>query len=802
MNTKFFPQWLRLTAALVLLLAALAPVSFAYADSCLVTTIADSGEGSLRDKIADPLCDTINFDGDYTIVLASQLIIGRNLTIDGTGYSITVSGNNAVRVFEVNSGVTFNLQNLTVANGNADGGGGIYNRGTLNVTNSTFSGNTAAHGGGIFSDGGTLTVTGSTFTGNSATYGGGGLTAHGTLNVTNSAFSSNSAHYGAGIHDSDGGTVTNSTFSGNSAVESGGGIMTGGAFDTKLLTVTNSTFTGNSAAYGGGIHNYRGTTNVTNNTFTDNSATYNGGGIYVNSGMVTVMDSAFTGNSATYGGGGIYTSHGTLNVENTSFSNNNTVPFGAGGGIYDGGDGATVSNSTFTGNTAAHGGGIASGGVTLMVTGSTFTGNSATYGGGGITATSTLTVMNSTFSGNSADGGGGIHHGGDAATVTNSTFSNNSATVGGGIFTSGIFATKWLTVANSTFSGNSATYTGGGIHNYSGTAAVTNSTFSGNSATAGGGIYVNSGTATVRNTIVANSASGLNCAIYEGSGTIGGSHNLVDDTSCPNSATSPSILLGPLADNGGATQTMALLPGSAAIDAGDDTVCPGTDQRGVTRPQGAHCDIGAYEMDEVITDTTPPTITLTTPPEGAVYLLGQTVNADYTCQDEAGGSGLASCVGSVPNGSPIDTGSIGAKTFTVNAADNAGNVASATHNYQVIYAFTGFISPVDNPPVINIAKAGQTIPLKWRITDANGNPVTDLTDVTVTAVSLSCPSVPTTDAIEEYATSNSGLQNLGDGYYQWNWRSPASYANSCKTLILDLGEGAGFEHLALFQFWK
>ena len=109
-----------------------------------------------------------------------------------------------------------------------------------------------------------------------------------------------------------------------------------------------------------------------------------------------------------------------------------------------------------------------------------------------------------------------------------------------------------------------------------------------------------------------------------------------------------------------------------------------------------------------------------------------------------------------------------------------------TYTYRVIYNFIGFASPVDNPPVMNIAKAGHSIPLKWRITDANGSPVTNLTGVTVAAVSLSCSSSSTTDAIEEYTTSNSGLQNLGDGYYRWNWKSPASYANSCKTLKLDL----------------
>jgi hypothetical protein len=291
------------------------------------------------------------------------------------------------------------------------------------------------------------------------------------------------------------------------------------------------------------------------------------------------------------------------------------------------------------------------------------------------------------------------------------------------------------------------------------------------------------------------------CYGFEYEGTFTGSNNLADDETCgPGFSVSSSILLGPLADNGGPTQTMALLPGSAAIDAGDDAVCPITDQRGVARPHGAHCDVGAYEAEITASDTTLPTITLTTPAEDAVYLLGQTVNADYACQDEAGGSGLASCVGNVPNGSPLDTSSVGAQTFTVNAADNAGNVASVTHTYHVIYNFIGFTSPVDNPSIMNSAKAGQTIPLKWRITDADGNPVINLMGVSVTAVSLSCPSAPTTDAIEEYAASSSGLQNLGDGYYQWNWRSPTSYANTCKTLRLDLREGVGFEHLGLFQF--
>jgi hypothetical protein len=218
-------------------------------------------------------------------------------------------------------------------------------------------------------------------------------------------------------------------------------------------------------------------------------------------------------------------------------------------------------------------------------------------------------------------------------------------------------------------------------------------------------------------------------------------------------------------------------------------------------PAGYISEAGATECT-LAPDITAPTITLTTPANGATYLLNQSVSADYACQDEAGGSGLASCAGTVASGSAIDTSSAGAKSFTVNAADHAGNPASASASYNVVYNFSGFSSPVDPAPTLNVAKAGQTIPLKWRIIDANGAPVTNLSGVTVTAVSLSCSLGTTTDALEEYASGDSGLQNLGDGYYQFNWKTPKTYANSCKTLKLNLGEGAGFEHTALFKFTR
>ncbi len=274
-----------------------------------------------------------------------------------------------------------------------------------------------------------------------------------------------------------------------------------------------------------------------------------------------------------------------VTVTNSTFAGNWIGPGGSGGGIENWAT-LTVANSTFSDNEAYYGsgGGIRNRG-TLTVTESTFSDNFG-YTGGGISNSGTLAVAKSTFSGNSAEAGGGITNAGESM-LTNSTFSGNRAPVGGGVSNSGT-----LLVANSTFYGNSAGH-GGAISNSAGsTLTLMNSTFSANRAPVGGGIYGNMSTLTATNSIIAD------CSFYES--TIAGGHNIeTGATSCGFPADSMSVtdpMLGPLQDNGGPTMTMALLPGSPAIDAGDDASCPATDQRGVTRPQGSRCDIGAFEV--------------------------------------------------------------------------------------------------------------------------------------------------------------------------------------------------------------
>jgi hypothetical protein len=205
-------------------------------------------------------------------------------------------------------------------------------------------------------------------------------------------------------------------------------------------------------------------------------------------------------------------------------------------------------------------------------------------------------------------------------------------------------------------------------------------------------------------------------------------------------------------------------------------------------------------------DLTDPTVTCNTA-SFALNQSGAIVTATVT--DELSGPASSSVAAN-----NVDTSTVGVHSVSLTGYDVADNTTSVSCAYTVAYNFVGFDRPVDNGTVLNVVKAGQAVPLKFRLVDANNEPVLTGVSASVSVSSLACSAGTTSDLLEEVASGSSGLQNIGDGYYQFNWKTPTSYASSCKTMRLNLGEGgptylsngdpnpAAIFHTALFQFRK
>ena len=266
-------------------------------------TNANDGGATYSDCAAGTVgADTITFSVSGTITLGSSLPgISDDVTIDGTGQSITVDGATTYQVLSIAPLTVVELSSFTIANGfcNSCDGGAIQNGGTLTVTAMTFLDNVADINGGAITSAVSLTVRGSTFVNNSAT----------TLD-------------GGAIHIASGSAnIADSTFRSNFVGDDGGGINNDG-----ILTVTGSTFSGNGAhAGGGGIASNGTSVAVTNSTFFDNIGRSAGGGIHTGAGTTTVTNSTLFGNwgAFTFGGGGI-SNFATTNLFNTIVANSLT----------------------------------------------------------------------------------------------------------------------------------------------------------------------------------------------------------------------------------------------------------------------------------------------------------------------------------------------------------------------------------------------------------------------------------------------------------------------------------------------
>ena len=610
----------------------------------------------------------------YTLLNANGSLLlndsGHTVTINGAGQSLakidlvgatTLSPN---RVLQVSTGTTADISGITAEGGfitAGPGGGGILNDGTLNLSNSTVTGNSAFSGGGVYLDGVSATLTGDTITTNTGGSGGGVTMQDGTNVISGGSVDGNhsvgvikGAGGGIDIEDlnpGDSASLSNVDVSSNTSSIDGGGLYVGNqsAASNNQVTLTNVTADNNTADdSGGGLYVSNGgagggTVTMTGGSVSGNSAASNGGGIYDQNnghgGSVHFTGVSVNSNTSSINAGGIYVqddaSGDTTTFSGGSIDNNSTnttATTGQGGGVYLLNNGipssASFSAGSISGNRAYEGGGVylAPGsfptrtGDSATFTSETVSGNTVTEAGGGFFddagAVQPLTIASSTISGNHAgvlatSDGGGIEAFAPPTTcsaiaLTNDTITANTAVGGGGYYGAGCMTTPTVTTAFKfdTISGNTAT----------------NSAGAGNIQTASGDISK----LTLADSIVANgSASGgahTNC-LLAGTGTFtSGGYNLIDNTNCGSPAATDIIgknpQLGALANNGGPTQTEEPAAASPAVGAIPSAVCSAsgvtTDQRGVARGEGANgsCTIGSVEVAGV------PTVSAVSPNAG------------------------------------------------------------------------------------------------------------------------------------------------------------------------------------------
>lgn len=586
----------RAGAALAVVPAALGTTALLVGGTAMPAGAATLTVTSLDDAVSDGTCDstctlrdalddandndTIVFaaglTGDYDIT--AKLDVNDAVTIQGPGAGvIAIDGTDTYRIFNIDpvSGDPVTISGLTLKNGISTSGGAIYNEGRsdLTVDGVVFDSNEGTSGGGaIYQTGHTLTVLNSTFTGNTAYDYGGAIYAYELASVT----------------------ITGSTFTDNTAAN-GGALKIYGDDDNTVVTITDTVISGNDVDdYGGGLYvSYVVDLTISGSTITDNTADGGSGGgayIYYVDGDISITDSTISGNTAGYLGGGLYlgseigSEGGSVTITRTTIADNTAVDEGGGLYLYDLYAPVTVRNSTISGNTAQNGGGIyfsntqGSADAALIVENSTISGNSATGDGGGIWFGDTaydLELVMTTITANTAAGDGdGIHF--------------ISPVVPGAAAAKAPKADRTGPKGTAT---PRAPRERGPRASVAGTQSATGTIIWGNGTEDLGG----TGTITSTKNVIGTKAAGV---------TVTGD----------SLATDP--LLGPLTDNGGPTQTHALLVGSPAIDAGPTPVpaFPGNeyDQRGpdYTRVVNGTTDIGAYEVQPLDPDV-PGVITFT-----------------------------------------------------------------------------------------------------------------------------------------------------------------------------------------------
>jgi predicted outer membrane repeat protein len=605
---------------------------------------------------------TFNCAGPTVLILAATRQVNTNVTLDGGG-KLALSGGGAVQIFNVASTKALTLRNMVLREGKASYGGAINAKtlAQINIENSDVSYNLSlSEGGAIYLDTQAgLTVRNSNFISNTALNSGGAIRMqrNSSLDIAGTLFLSNTALTGVGgVIDAD---TTNALLISDSALINnssdgaitafgniGGGAVRlyqtsakftrvkfignkcrrvyGGAIDatfgslqfndvtmtdnapgavsssTALLTIDGGYFARNRAGSGGALsifddkailNNVQFVDNVANSTSASDVPNGSGGAIKIGSGdLVTLTNGSFTNNTAN-GDGGAIDNSGDLNLVNVSFSNNSAG--NRGGAIFDFNDrGVSAVQSTFNNNRAKLGGAIYNWGY--------------------------LYSFDTTFSNNTATDSGGAVYDYSPARFYNTTFNNNQAQYGGAIFHDNPGSGSVdLRVEDSTLSANVASISGGALyHSGTGTVLFVNATALGNTAPNGASVYAKVlggtyGRMVFTNTVLAGAGSGANCA---GNGLPITNHMWTNDVSCepsgPGDVQGTDPKLSALGRYGGATRTHMPLAGSPLLDAGTCEGVADSDQREKPRPgtAGGKCDVGSVERGPTDTDEPLPEI--------------------------------------------------------------------------------------------------------------------------------------------------------------------------------------------------
>jgi hypothetical protein len=666
-----------------------------------VTNNSDSGAaGSLRGEIAAAAPgDTIVFApglSGTTITLNSAngpLSITKSLTIQGLGANqLAVSGGNATQVFNIAASTTVSISGLSIENGLAQGanasvgpdvpatvgqGGGIFNRGVLTLTNDVVTGNQAQGG-----NGNTGTTASNKFGADGQ--GGGLFNSAGTVTLTNDVFSHNTAQGGQGVGSRGGG------FGDGGAVYSTGGSLaiTGGS---STNNVARGGLGGNGSAVASGGTGGNG----------------EGGGLFASGSSLSISAATFITNTAQGGAGGV-----------SGGSGGN----GIGGGLFlqtASPVTITLSGNTIAGNQAVGGaGGAGFSPATGNINGSDGGPGEFADGGGLFASTSagalTLNLVNDTVANNLVVGGAGgnggnAHHTGAGGNTGGNGGAGGTAN-GGGLTV--LAAT--LTLTNDTIAGNKAFDSPGGApgSNAGTTTAVPTSGAAGLGF--GGGINEGGATVNVQNTIVATNSAAFtdpdllgiyvsngNNFIGDATGSTGFTNGVNFDQVGPIGGKPLNPLLGVLQNNGGLVPTMALLPGSTAIDAGKNGALGITgpfDARGTgfNRQINGTIDIGAYEFQPPLTTTTL-LASASSVPSGPPVLLVATVVGKAPGSNTVQGS-VTFFDGSTPLGTVALTGGVASLTVTLPVGANG---VTAVYNGFAQGDYT-FATSTSNPVTVTV----------------------------------------------------------------------------------------------------